>query len=242
IGEIIKNISVPFAIDTINIKNSRILYSEIISGDKEPLNILFTHTNFKIRNISNSAEMIKTNPEIVISGNTKFLDAGKINISMTVPMTTKTDKMVVTGHMSEMPVEPINKMLEGPMNVRFVSGKINSMDFNFIADTKHATGSLLFDYNDFVIQLFKDKKYGTNKGKEKNKWFINTIANGIIKKSNNIKSDKFVTGKIDYNRPEDIGIPGYMFRSIKSGLISTFKPGTRRKAIKEVKQAEKIKP
>lgn len=107
---------------------------------------------------------------------------------------------------------------------------------DFIADTAHSKGKILFDYNDLVIQIFKDKETANKGVKEKHKWFINAIANGIIKTNNNKNSDKFVTGIIDYDRPKDIAIPGYLFRSIKSGLISTFKPGTRRKAVKEVNQ------
>jgi len=236
IGELIKKVSIPFAVDSVNISKSRIFYNEIVSADKEPLKVLFTDVDLDIINVSNSPEMIKLNPDLKISGSTKFLDAGKLDLSVKVPLAEKEDKMIVSGHLAPMPIEPINRMLEGPVSVRFVTGKINSIDMDFIADTAHSKGKILFDYNDLVIQIFKDKETANKGVKEKHKWFINAIANGIIKTNNNKNSDKFVTGIIDYDRPKDIAIPGYLFRSIKSGLISTFKPGTRRKAVKEVNQ------
>ncbi len=236
IGELIKKVSIPFAVDSVNISKSRIFYNEIVSADKEPLKVLFTDVDLDIINVSNSPEMIKLNPDLKISGSTKFLDAGKLDLSVKVPLAEKEDKMIVSGHLAPMPIEPINRMLEGPLSVRFVTGKINSIDMDFIADTAHSKGKILFDYNDLVIQIFKDKETANKGVKEKHKWFINAIANGIIKTNNNKNSDKFVTGIIDYDRPKDIAIPGYLFRSIKSGLISTFKPGTRRKAVKEVNQ------
>ena len=236
IGELIKKVSVPFAVDSVNISNSSIFYNEIVSADKEPLKVLFTDVYLDIINVSNSPEMIKLNPDLKISGSTKFLDAGKLDLSVKVPLAEKEDKMIVSGHLAPMPIEPINKMLKGPLSVRFVSGKINSIDINFIADTRHSKGKLLLDYNDLVIQLFKDRETANNGVKERHKWFINAIANGIIKKDNNKNSDKFVMGVIDYDRPKDIAIPGYLFRSVKSGLISTFKPGTRRKEIKGEKK------
>ena len=236
IGELIKKVPVPFCVDTVKIKESSIFYNEIVSAGKEPLKVLFTKVDLDIFNATNSDAMLKIDPELKITGKAKFLDSGDLNISINVPLTDKNDKMVVSGHLGAMPIEPVNKMLEGPMSVRFVSGKINSIDLNFIADTTHSKGKLMFDYNDLVIQIFKGKETANKGVKERNKWFINTIANGVIKKNNIKNSDKFVTGIIDYDRPKDIAIPGYLFRSVKSGLISTFKPGTRRKAIKEEKQ------
>ena len=243
IGELIKKIQVPFAVDSVIIKESRILYNEIVSADKEPLKVLFTDVDLDIINITNAPEMLAIDPELRISGITKFLDAGKLDLSLNVPLTAKEDKMIVKGHLEAMPIGPINKMLEGPLGVRFTSGKINSIDIDFIADTRHSKGKLLFDYNDLVIQLFKDKETPNNGVKERQKWFMNAIANEILRTDNNQDSDKFVTGIIDYERPKDIAIPGYIFRSVKSGLISTFKPGTRRKAIKEenIEKREEIK-
>ncbi len=233
IGELIKKVSIPFCVDTVKIKESSIFYNEIVSADKEPLKVLFTKVDLDILNATNSDEMIKENPDLKITGKAKFLNTGDLDIDIKVPLNDKEDKMIVSGHLGPMSVKPVNKMLEGPLNVRFVSGRINSIDMNFVADTKHSTGKFQFDYNDLVIQIFKGKE-ATKKGvKERNKWFVNVIANGVIKKNNNRKSDKFVTGIIDYDRTKDIAIPGYLFRSIKSGLISTFKPGTRRKAVKE---------
>jgi len=243
IGELIKKIQVPFAVDSVIIKESRILYNEIVSADKEPLKVLFTDVDLDIINITNAPEMLAIDPELRISGITKFLDAGKLDLSLNVPLTAKEDKMIVKGHLEAMSIGPINKMLEGPLGVRFTSGKINSIDIDFIADTRHSKGKLLFDYNDLVIQLFKDKETPNNGVKERQKWFMNAIANEILRTDNNQDSDKFVTGIIDYERPKDIAIPGYIFRSVKSGLISTFKPGTRRKAIKEenIEKREEIK-
>ena len=236
IGELIKKVPVPFAIDTVDIRNSTITYNEIVSADKQPLKVFFTDIELNLKNVTNSEEMLSIDPLLKITGSTKFLDAGDLNLKINVPLTGEKDKMIVKGHLGSMSVAPVNKMLEGPLSVRFTSGKINSIDMEFSADTKHSAGRLLFDYNDLVIQIFKDKETVKKGTKEKNKWFINAIANEIIKKNNNKNSDKFVTGIIDYDRPKDIAIPGYLFRSVKSGLISTFKPGTRRKAVKEEKQ------
>ena len=158
-----------------------------------------------------------------------------------MPLTGKEDKMIVTGKLHQMTMQPVNRMLEETLQVRFVSGQINSMSIDFIADTKQAKGKLLFDYNDLKIQEFTDKERNHKEIKVRNKWFLNAIINGVVKKDNNVDGKKFVTGIIDYQRPGDIGIPGYLFRSVKSGLISTFKPGTRRKAIKEEKKEIKKK-
>jgi len=239
IGEMIKKVPIPIYIDTLAVKNNEITYNEIVSADKIPLHVFFTKADLKISNITNIPDFIKKEPELKIAGGAKFLDAGDLNIDIRVPLNSKEDKMIVSGHLGPTHIEPINKMLEGPLSVRFTSGRINSVDMNFIANTSHASGKLMLDYSDLTIQLFKDKETASKGVKEKHKWFINAIANGIIKKNNNKDSTKFVTGIIDYERPKDIGIPGYLFRSIKSGLISTFKPGTRRKAVKEVNQEKR---
>ncbi len=239
IGELIKKVPLPFAVDTVNIKNSSIFYNEIVSAEKDPLKVLFTDVNLTVLNATNTDEMQKINPDLTIKGDAMFLDAGKLDLTVNVPLTAKEDKMIVSAHLGPTPLAPVNKMLEGPLGVRFISGNINSVDLNFIADTKHSEGKLLFDYSDLSIQIFKSKESAKKGLKEKNKWFINAVANGIIKKTNDRNSDKFVTGIIDYERPQDIGIQGYLFRSIKSGLISTFKPGTRRKAVKEEKKEVK---
>ena len=239
VGELIKKIPIPFNIDTIEITKSKIIYNEIVSADIAPLKVLFTRVNLLISNVTNDPALLSKNSDLRITAKTKFLNSGDLKLNIHVPLTSEEEIMIVTGHLGAMPFKHINKMLEGPMQVRFVSGNINSVNMDFIADTKHSHGKFLFDYSNLKIQEFKDKEDARKGVKEHNKWFMNALINGVIKKDNHKTDKKFVSGVIDYERPKDIAIPGYLFRSIKSGLISTFKPGTRRKAIKEEKKTEK---
>ena len=239
IGELIKKVSVPFNIDTLKMYNSKITYNEIVDSETAPLNVFFTNTNITATHITNEPKLLKIYPKLKIKARTKFLNSGNLSLTITVPITDNVDKMNVSGNLSSIGIEPVNKMIEGPLQARLISGKINNIGIQFTSDTKHSTGKLEFDYNDLKIKFFKDKKPNKKGVTEQNKRFINAIANGIIKADNNKDNEKFTTGVIDYERPPEIGIPGYLFRSIKSGLISTIKPGTRRKAIKEVKVEKK---
>jgi hypothetical protein len=239
IGELISKVDIPFNINELKINNSKIQYTEIVDTDTKPLEVFFTDVNLTTTKITNDRNLQIDNPLLKINCTAKFLDAGSLDFNVDIPVTSKEDKMIVTGKLHQMTMQPVNRMLEEPLQVRFVSGQINTIDINFVADTKQAKGKLLFDYNDIKIQEFSDKKRKKNEIKERNKWFLNAIINGVVKKDNNKESEKFVTGIIDYERPGDIGIPGYLFRSVKSGLISTFKPGTRRKAIKEENKEKK---
>lgn len=238
VGEIIKKVSNPFNIDTLEVLNGRITYNEIVNSETTPLNVFFAHTNITVTHITNEPNLLKRNPELQIKADTKFLDAGDLTLAISVPMSSKEDKMIVSGHLGAMPIEAVNKMVEDPLQARLSSGKINNIDIQFTANTKHSTGKLEFDYNNLKIQLFKDRETNHKGMKEHERKFMNAVANGVIKKDNNKHDKKFTTGIIDYERATDIGIPGYLFRSIKSGLISTFKPGTRRKAVKEEKHEE----
>ncbi len=241
IGEIISKVNVPFNINEIVINNSKLLYNEIVDADTEPLEVFFTNINITTTKITNDRDLQKANPLLKIDCTAKFLGAGDLDFNIDVPLTEKEDKMIVRGKLYQMAMQPVNRMLEEPLQVRFVSGKINSLSLDFVADTKQSKGKLLFDYSDLKIQGFTDKERNHKEVKERNKWFLNAIINGVVKKDNNVDGKKFVTGIIDYQRPGDVGIPGYLFRSVKSGLISTFKPGTRRKAIKEEKKEIKKK-
>ncbi len=241
IGELISSVNIPFNINEVEITNSKMLYNEIVDAETKPLEVFFTNINITTTKITNDKNLQKANPLLKINCTAKFLDEGDLGFNIDVPLTDREDKMIVRGKLHQMTMQPVNQMLEKPLQVRFVSGRINSINIDFVADTKQAKGKLMFDYSDLKIQVFTDKERNHKEVKERNKWFSNAIINGVIKKDNNVDGKKFVTGIIDYQRPGDVGIPGYLFRSVKSGLISTFKLGTRRKAIKEEKEEIKKK-
>lgn len=226
-AELIRNIPVPFGIDTLMVSGGKILYHEVTSGDKPPLNVLFTRVGLTGNNITNNPELLSGNPKMEMAVNSKFLDAGNLKLNVKVPIQSPDNKMIVQGELGSMTFEPVNDMLEGPMQVRFIAGKINSLDFQFVADTVHSTGNLNFDYSNMKIQIFKADESSAGNKKEKSKWLLNAIVNGVVKTNNNKTDINFATGLIKYERPPDIGIPGYLYRSLKAGLLSTLKPGKR---------------
>ena len=250
-AELIRNIPVNLVVDSLQIKNGKVLYHEVTNGQKPPLDVFFAKVHLLGRNITNNPQILKQNPEMTVSLQSKFLNAGILKVDVRVPVLSSDNKMFVEGALGPMSFQPVSKMLEGPMGVRFTSGKINSLDFHFVADTSHSTGKLNFDYSDMKIQIFKAVDTTKVNKKEKNKWFLNAIVNGVVKTNNHKEDINFASGLIEYQRPSDIAIPGYLYRSLKAGLLSTFKPGKRhgdeamaRKkaqttAKKEVKKKEK---
>ncbi len=227
LAELIRNIPINLIVDSLQVKDGKILYHEVTSGKKPPLNVLFAKVNLMGLNITNDQGILKQNPDMVIDMQSKFLNAGLLKVNIKIPVQSPDNKMIVSGTLGPMSFRPVTKMLEGPMGVRFTSGKINSLDFHFVADTSHSTGKLNLDYSDMKIQIFSGGGTTIENKKEKNKWLLNAIVNGIIKTNNHKEDINFAGGLIDYERPDDIAIPGYLYRSLKTGLLSTFKPGKR---------------
>jgi len=245
-GEMLRKINVPFGVDTLEITDGRVLYHETVGGQKPPLNMLFTEVDLMGVNITNDSILLSENPEMKLNIRAKFLDAGDLSLYVEVPVLSEKDKMKVRAKLGPMSFKPVSEMLEGPLQVRFLSGKINSMETEFIADTKHSSGHLYLDYSDMKIQIFKEKM--TTQGeKEKEKWFLNAIVNTVVKTNNHKDDINFASGLIEYDRPEDIGVPGYVFQSLKEGLLTTMMPEKRhadeakekKKEISEEKKEQK---
>jgi len=245
-GELLRKIKVPFGVDTIEITDGNVYYHEVTGGQKPPLDVFFTHINFLGLNVTNDSALLSVNPEMKLNVQAKFLDAGDLSLDIDVPVLSKEDKMKVKVELGSMSLKPVSKMIEGPMQVRFLSGTINSMEADFIAGTEHVSGNLYFDYSDMKIQIFKEGVSSQGE-KEKNKWLLNAVVNSVVKKNNHKEDVDFATGLIEYDRPADIGIPGYVFQSLKAGLLTTLKPGKRhadeamekKKVVNEEKKEQK---
>lgn len=225
-GELIRKINIPFDVDTMEITEGNVLYHEVTGGQKPPLDVFFTNVNLLGVNITNDSTLLSVNPEMNLNVKAKFLDAGNLSLYIVVPVLSLEDKMKVQVKLGSMSLAPVSKMIEGPLQVRFLSGKINSMEADFIAGTEHVSGNLYFDYSDMKIQIFKEGMSAQGE-KKKNKWLLNAIVNSVVKTNNHKDDIDFATGLIEYDRPADIGIPGYIFRSLKAGLLTTLKPAKR---------------
>jgi hypothetical protein len=130
----------------------------------------------------------------------------------------------------------INPMLSNLLPARVESGRIRRLVVpEVMANDDHATGKLLFFYNDLSVSVADEQKTTWSKVK---KGVIDFAANDLVLNNDNpTASGKMKTGIIFFNRDKEKGIINFLWKSVLSGLKSTI--GFNSKAQKAIIKEEK---
>ncbi|MFA5329766.1 MAG: hypothetical protein WC384_18365 [Prolixibacteraceae bacterium] len=205
-------------IDSIGILNGTIVYTEHAEKANESGWISFQEINAQIYKITNDTiykteeAFLELNAEVLLMGK------GKLNIALKGRIFDRQNAFSVNGTLSGMEVKELNPMLEKNAFVYATAGKIDAMNFSFLANNTKATGQMTLRYHGLDVAVKNKRTDDTTAIKEQ---FMSIIANKKLLDSNPIPGEPVRVGMIDYERDPERFLFNYSFKSILSGIKSS---------------------
>lgn len=222
IEELIESIPFPVELDTLQIINSDISYSEIPRGKSEPGTIFFKELNAMILNVY-SIDSAQRDGELVIEADTKLNGVGAMKVTLKVPYNSGTFNLLAT--LGPMDMAKLNPTLEFMASVKIGSGKLRGMVLEMEADAYKSRNRFTIDYQDLEIDLSKM----SDDGIEKKNAVLSKIASLAINRDNlpgtkNYRIPAYTTIRNRYRSPFNL-----IWLSAKDGFFEVLPSGFGRK-------------
>ena len=225
----LKKIPVNISINTIEVKNSRIVINEKSKLSEQVSYLSFEDLNAQIYGFSNDSLEITTNNHLSVFAKTKIMNSAQVNFEAKFDLLSKNDSHVVKANIGPSDIKIYNKVLEPMMLVVAKSGKINALNYAYKADNTGAIGTIDFEYENVKIDILDKEEHTKKQG------FMSLAANTIIKSTNKKENKKtYVQGIIKVDRVKNKNIFPYLWHTVQTGIIYTMAP-----AFSDIKKEEK---
>ncbi len=196
------------AIDTLKIEKGNIVYSERAEGLDGIGSLSFDSLNMTAFNFHNSEE----SKPVIINAEMYFMKESKIEITLEMPLNTETFEGNINGFCTQIQIPTLNKMLSPITRFEANKGIIERAEFNAKIRDGHSKGTFIITYNGLEVTLLK-------KNSDKKRKFLSGLINTVIDK--NVEEKE---GKINYKREYNDSLLRFVWRTIRSGLLTSMLP------------------
>ena len=184
----IKSLKQNFLIDSLLIKNTKLVYVHKAEAAKEGF-LKFSNLNATILGLTDIDSLLLVNPYLDLVVNSKFWDQGDLNINFRMDLSSPVDRIYVTGSLKNLPFKKAENMVKPLYGIEITSGQIEDLAFNFTMDENIGKGNLKFDYKDLKVDVKaqdkKEKKEGNEtKYTEKSVGLFNFAIGEAVRSSN----------------------------------------------------------
>lgn len=207
--DLLKEIDPSFAFDSVILKPTTIIYSELLEEHDKAGWISFEDLQLKTGQLTNIEERIAKNPHLKIDASTKLMGESLLSVEINFDLSAKNKAHTVVGNLQPLALNSFNPIIENSAPLSVETGSLNRFDFDFSANEKHAVGELYFGYDNLKIAVMD---FG---GEEARRMWLATLwANTMVVNSKNPKGDKLSPERIEYERDEQRSILNYWWKSI----------------------------
>ena len=196
------------AIDTLQIEKGNIVYSERAEGLDGIGSLSFDSLNMIALNFHNFEE----SKPATIKADMYFMKESRIEIAMEMPLNTDTFEGSISGFCTQIEIPSLNKMISPIARFQANTGTIQKAWFDAKIRNGHATGNFYITYTNLTVSLLK-------KDSDKKRKFLSGLLNTVLAKNAEAKQ-----GEINYQREYNDSLLRYVWRSIRSGLITSLLP------------------
>ncbi len=151
---IIKNIDLPVSVNTIEIENGTITYSEKNAGSREEGDLLFSNVNATIENIKNRTLTPGDSLSLTVKAN--LMDAAQINLNLNQSYTDSLSGFVLNAIVGGTDLSVLNPFLVPVANIKIEKGVLDSLNFKVIGRDDIALGEMNLHYHDLRLKFIKD--------------------------------------------------------------------------------------
>lgn len=221
------------SIDTILIQDGYIWYAELFPEKSRPGYLDFHDLNAVFTNVTNDSILWKSNNVIDVRINSQFYGAAPLYLNLQFPMQAQPWTYYYQGDLRRFDMRLANDMMTQAAAIQFKSGYVDELSFQTTANPKVATGELEFYYKNLDVEFSKEDKGAA-------KIAINDLMEWVLFPQENIKNEKHRIGQMYFQRDTQRSFFNYFWKTIFSGMKSTFMPNIM--LPKELKHKKKKPP
>ncbi|OMP29850.1 DUF748 domain-containing protein [Mangrovimonas sp. DI 80] len=210
-NEMLRDLDFDLTIDSLQIKNASVAYSERVKRDNHGGKITFSNLNADIANVSNTYEApIKT--EIEVEAN--FMEHAPLKVHWNFDVNDPDGTFIFQAELDKLKVHDVNKFSEPNLRIKF-EGEIEQLYFTIWGNTNVSQVDMRAKYEDFqIIALKKD-------GSTPNK-LLSGLLNTLVAKDSDRLPDHFREGhKEGIERNKTKSVFNYVWINAKDGLLKT---------------------
>ena len=206
-NKLLREIPFKLNINTLQIKNSKLVYEEEINFKRGPGILIFEKFNLKATNIQNGFNQKKI-ADLKIKIACQFMKTSPLKINWSFNVLDKNDGFNIRGSILNFDSRKITPFLKPNNNVT-TEGILDEVRFNFTGNDNIARGSFGLNYRNLKVTVFKTKK------PQKISKLKTAIGNLLIK--NDSKNEiKYQT--VEVKRIQEKSFYNFLWRCIGDGL------------------------
>jgi hypothetical protein len=216
--EIMYNYKAPLNIDSIGILQGKVVYTEMVDNAKAQGRISFSNIRASLYNVTNDSVYVEKEAYFRLKAGGMFMDKSQIRILLKARLFDKQNTFTTNGSLSDLELKALNPMLENSAFIVATAGKIDTMNFNFVANNTKSTGKMKLQYHSLAVTVL-NKETGKSTGLKQK--LITFIANRKLIDANPLPGEEVREGEIDHERDPERFLFNYVFKSILSGIRTT---------------------
>lgn len=213
----LKKIPWPITVDTTIVKGGTVTINEKSKMRAEITDLTFNQIEATVSGFSNNPRVQRTDQHLIVKATGRPMNAVHSMLNMDFDLESKTDEFTATGSMDAFEAASFNKVFGPGLGIRFLSGEMEDVKFQFNGTDTHSNGTIDLKYSDIKIEVLKSEEL------EKS-GFLSVLANTLIKSNNTPEKPNYTQGIINSPRDQSKGLFPFIWHSLRSGLISTFVP------------------
>jgi hypothetical protein len=231
-SKLIQKIPFPVSIDTINITNGMIVYSELNDKNNETGVIPVTRMSGDIFPIRNFDLTEKDSLRIRLNG--YLLDSSWIRLRTRESYLDSLSGFLITLRMRPRSLLYLNKVIEPLASVKIQSGELDTLVMRAIATDHLSLGEMRMFYHDLKVKFLR------NSSEDKKRFLtglMTFIANSFVIKNKNKKR----VGIVYFPRIRDRSFINYYIKIAMSGMASSVGAKKNKRLLRKYKKQLKIR-
>ena len=233
--EMIDAIPLALEIDTIQITNSSVTYSELGVKKEHSGTIEINQINGDIVGITNIPEL-QQNLGILNAHLTASLGGlAPMNVNLAVPYEGESFSLDVD--VAEMELSKLNPIFTPLAGVDIESGQLSRIKYHMNASKYHSQNKLIFDYRNLHMNMVKESEEHT----PKKRVFLSAMANAAIRNNNMPDQEKYLTAQYQSERNFYRSPVNYIIQGLIQGIIRIVPGKNVQKALTKKKKKKKKK-
>lgn len=171
-SRMLRSIKFPVTINTLDLKNSKLVYEEDTPESAGPGKLTFSNFNMNVKNL-NSAKTKGKPTRVDIKINCSFMNLAPLSVTWNFDVADQRDVFNISGRTLNLPAQGINPFIRPYLHVT-ATGTIQEMLFNFRGNPAGLNGTFNLKHKDLKVAIL-DKNNREKKG------VLTAIANLVVR-------------------------------------------------------------
>jgi hypothetical protein len=212
----LKRLTLPILIDTVEVNNSSLNYSEYSPESKRKGTVSFDQMNGKIYHVTNDSLALLKNKYSKADFTALLMKRGRINLHLNFKLNSPDGAFTYNGNTGKINARILNPVIRPLALIEIKSGLVNEMKFSGKGNIERSEGTVSMSYTNLKIALLKKDD---DNDRLKRKGIISAFVNAfIIIKDNPTENDPLRIANFNYTRQRNASFFNLLWKGILNGI------------------------